>query len=46
MFLANTFHHKMMHRYTWAKGNKMNLIDYIAVENRLKSEVHDTKVVR
>ena len=46
LFLANTFsQHKMTHRYTWARGNERNLIDYIAVDNRLR-EVEDAMVVR
>ncbi len=47
LFLSNTFfQNKMIHRYTWAKGNERSLIDYIAVDNRLRREVKDTKVVR
>ncbi len=45
-FLSNTFQHKMIHRYTWARGNERSLIDYITVDNRLRREVEDTKVVR
>ncbi len=36
----------MIHRYTWARGDERNLIDYIAVDNRLRREVKDAKVVR
>ncbi len=36
----------MIHRYTWARGNNRSLIDYIAVDNRLRREVEDAKVVR
>ncbi len=47
LFLSNTFfQQKMIHRYTWARGNERSLIDYIAVDNRLRREVEDTKVVR
>ncbi len=47
LFLSNTFfQHKMIHRYTWARGNERNLINYIAVDNRLRREVEDAKVVR
>ncbi len=47
LFLSNTFfQHKMIHRYTWARGDKRSLIDYIAVDNRLRREVEDAKVVR
>ncbi len=46
LFLANTFQHKMIHRYTWAKGNERSLIDNISGDNRLRREVADAKVVR
>ncbi len=47
MFPANTFfQHKMIHRYTWARGNERSLIDYIAVDERLRKDVCDAKVVR
>ncbi len=47
LFISNTFfQHKMIHKYTWARGNKRSLIDYIAVDNRLRREVEDAKVVR
>ncbi len=47
LFLTNTFfQHKMINRYTWVRGNERSLIDYIAVDNRLRREVEDAKVVR
>ncbi len=47
LFLLNTFfQHKMIHRYTWARGNERSLIDNIAVDNRLRREVEDAKVVK
>ncbi len=46
LFLSNTFQHKRIHRYTWANGDERSLIDYIAVDNRLRREVEDAKVVR
>ncbi len=47
LFLTNTFfQHKMTHRYTWARGDERSLIDYIPVDNRLRREVEDDKVVR
>ncbi len=47
LFLANTFfQHKMIHRYTWARGNERSLIAYIAVDSRLRREVEDAKFVR
>ncbi len=47
LFLSSTFfQHKMIHRYTWARGNKRSMIDYIAVDSSLRREVEDAKVVR
>ncbi len=47
MFLSNTFfQHKMIHRCTWARGNERSLIDYIAVDNRLRREMEVVMVVR
>ncbi len=45
LFLSNTFQHKIIHRYTWARGDERSLIDYIAVDNRLRREVEEAKVV-
>ncbi len=42
LFLLNTFfQHKMIHRYTWARGNERSMIDYIAVDNRLRREMEE-----
>ncbi len=39
LFLSNTFfQHKMIHRYTWARGNERSLTDHLAVDNRLRKE--------
>ncbi len=50
LFLANTFfQHKMIHRYTWRRedgGEEKSLIDYIAVDERLRKDVMDAKMVR
>ena len=51
LFLANTFfQHKMIHRYMWRRredgGEEKSLIDYIAVDERLRKDVLDAKVVR
>ncbi len=51
LFLANTFFkHKMIHRYTCRRredgGEEKSLIAYIAVEERLRKDVLDAKVVR
>ncbi len=51
LFLANTFfQHRMIHRYTWRRredvGEEESLIDYIAVDERLRKDVMDAKVVR
>ena len=45
--LANTFlQHKLIHRHTWQGGNERSLIDFIAIDNRMKRDVLDAKVVR
>ncbi len=51
LFLANAFfQHKMIHRYTWRRGEdggeERSLIDYIAVDERIRKDVLDAKVVR
>ncbi len=46
LFLSNTFQQKMIHRYTWARGDDKSLIVYIGVDSRLRREVEDAKVVR
>ncbi len=48
LFLMNTSEHKMILRYTEARGNERNLIDYTsrAVDNGLRREVEAAKVVR
>ncbi len=50
LFLADTFfQHKMIHWYTWRRredrGEEKSLIDYIAVDERLRKDVLDAKVV-
>ncbi len=50
LFLVNTFFkHKMIHRYTWRRREdreeEKSLIDE-PVDERLKKDVHDAKVVR
>lgn len=51
LFLANTcFQHRMIHRYTWRRrderGEQKSMIDYIAVDEKLRKDVLDAKVVR
>ena len=51
LFLSNTFfEHKLIHRYTWRRldGNEeqKGLIDFIAVDERLRKDVIDARVVR
>ncbi|MEL7177812.1 MAG: reverse transcriptase domain-containing protein [Pseudomonadota bacterium] len=51
LFLANTcFEHKMIHRYTWRRMQgeveQKGLIDYVAVDERIRRDVMDAKVVR
>ncbi len=47
LFMTNTLlEHKMIHRYTWARGNETSLIDYRAKGNKLRREIQDAKIVR
>ncbi len=47
LFISNTFfQHKIIHRYTWARGDARSLTDCIDVDNRLKRKVEEAKVVR
>ncbi len=49
LFPANTFfQHKMIHRYTWREdgGDEKSLIDYIAMDERLRKDVLDARAVR
>ncbi len=51
LLLANTFfQHRLIHRYTWRRrderGKQKSLIDYIAVDERIKNDVLDARVVR
>ncbi len=47
LFFLNTFfQHKMIHRYTWARGGERSLIDYITVNKMLRREAEDAKVAR
>jgi len=46
---ANTLEGKMIHRYTWRRddrGEQENLIDYIAVNGRLRKDALDDMMVR
>ena len=44
------FQHKMIHRVTWRRkdkrGEQNNMIDYIEVDEKLRKDVLDAKVVR
>ncbi len=51
LYLANIFfQHKRIHQYTWRRredgGEEKSFIDYIAVDERLRKDVLDAKVVR
>ncbi len=48
LFLANTFQHKLIHKYMWRdeKGEQKIMIDYIAMDEKLKKDVLDARVVR
>lgn len=42
LFLANTFQHRIIERYTWKSSNDRSFIDFTAIHNRLKRDVLDT----
>ncbi len=51
LFLTNTFfQHRLVHRYTWRRmderDEQKSLIDYIAVDERIKKDVLDARVMR
>ena len=50
LFVAkDIFQHKMIHIYMWRRGiqdEQKELINYMAVDKRLKADVMDGKVVR
>ncbi len=51
LFLANTFiRHRLVLRYTWRRmderDKQKSLIDYIAVDERIKKDVLDARVMR
>ena len=51
LFLANTFfEHKHIHRFTWegrgGREGQKSMIDFIAVDERMRMDVVDAKVVR
>ena len=46
VFCKQLLSKKMIHRYTWTKGNMKSLIDLIALDERMKREVMDAKIVR
>ena len=50
LFLANPFfQHKMIHRYTWRKdekGEQKSMINYIAVDEKLRKDVLAAKAVK
>ncbi|CAK1588972.1 unnamed protein product, partial [Parnassius mnemosyne] len=47
LFVANTFfRHKRIHMYTWERGDDRSMIDFIIVDERMRSAVVDTRVYR
>ncbi|GBP14046.1 Craniofacial development protein 2 [Eumeta japonica] len=40
------FDHRRIHSYTWRRGGDKNMIDFIIVDDRLRSKVVDTRVYR
>lgn len=45
LFLANTFQNKVIHRYTWLRGNERRMIDYMTMNYRLKEDILSVKIV-
>lgn len=45
LWYANTYQHKMIHKYAWTKENERSLIDNITVDKKLRRWVQDAKVV-
>lgn len=47
LVITNTmFDHKEIHMYTWQRGEKKSMIDFVIVDERLKGRVVDTRVFR
>jgi exonuclease III len=45
--ITNSFYrHKNMHKFTWEARGSRSIIDYIIINDRLKSNIEDTGVVR
>ena len=45
LFVANTmFDHKQIHMYTWERAEGNSMIDLFLVEQRIRSQVMDTRV--
>ncbi|CAG4976084.1 unnamed protein product [Parnassius apollo] len=47
LFVTNTFfRHKKIHMYTWERGDDRSMIDFVIVDERMRSAVVDTRVYR
>jgi hypothetical protein len=45
--IINSFHsHKDIHKFTWKARGTKSLIDYVIINDRLRSNIEDTKVFR
>ena len=45
--ITNSFYrHKDIHKFTWEARGTKSLIDYIIINDRLKSNIEDTRVFR
>ena len=40
------FNHRKIHKYTWERHDSRSIIDFVIVDERLKSKVTDTRVYR
>lgn len=47
LVITNTwFEHKPVHTYTWHRGDRKSVIDFVIVDERMKAKVTDTRVFR
>ncbi|KAF1010546.1 MAG: hypothetical protein GAK29_05048 [Acinetobacter bereziniae] len=47
LFISNTwFKHKLIHMYTWHRGDSKSLIDFVVYDERLRKLVKDTRAMR
>lgn len=45
LIISKLVQHKIFHRYSWVRVNKRSLVEYIAVDDRMKHNMSDAKVL-